>query len=519
MVYGFLFGFSFDRHTIAGPHGPSDISAQPSEIQRTHQGPALLFRHIAGYAPANLLPAFVSFAVIYIFTRLLSPTEYGVYALVFNIAFLCQGVLALWLRSGANRFYDKAQMEGTLPQLIMTIYTGYAIGAVIFTVIYAAVLLLAPISNHLLPALWLGLVFILLKGLVTVNLGIHRGGGRVARYNMLECGQTAMGLVFSVILVMGFGMKEQGILLGLIGGSMLSVMADIPFIVRSMKSTFDRERLKTLAAFGFPLTISVILNLVMSSSDRILVEHFLGSAAVGIYSVSYGIANQPMALIFFAVSMPGLPLAVKALELHGRDAGIEQMRRNGIALLALAIPACVGLIAVRYHLAAVLIGEEFRSAAADIMPWIAVSGLLAGLQVHYFDHVFVLGKRPSLLIKSIGIAAIVNVALNVLLLPRIGLMGAIYATVIGYLVAIAASIYYGRQVLPAPIPYGAAVRAGLATIPMWLALAALDLPLTAFGLLGMVTIGGACYVAAAFVLNVCDVRAKLWSRVTRKFAT
>jgi O-antigen/teichoic acid export membrane protein len=483
-----------------------------------HPEPALLFRHIVGYAPANLLPAFVSFAVIYIFTRLLSPTEYGVYALVFNVAFLCQGVLALWLRNGAIRFYDRAENEGTLPQLITTIYIGYVISAGLFIAVYSLLLISVPISSHLLPALWLGLPLILLKGLISVNLGIHRGGGRIRRYNLLECGQTAVGLLFSVILVMGFGLKAEGILLGLVGGSLLSVLIDARFITRSLKSQLDRQRLKTLVTFGFPLTISVILNLIMSSSDRILVEYFLGSAAVGIYSVSYGISNQPLALIFFAVSMPGLPLAVKALELHGREAGIEQMRRNGTALLALIIPACVGLIAVRYHLAAVLIGEEFRSAAVDIMPWIAVSGLLAGLQVHYFDHAFSLGERPSLLIKSIGIAVIVNIALNLLLLPRIGLMGAVYATLISYIVAIAASIYYGRSVFHLPLPVGAAVRAGLAAAPMWAVLSVLDFPRTPPGLAGMVLAGAACYGAAAVLFNVCDARTVLWRRFTRRAA-
>lgn len=478
----------------------------------------MLFRHILGYAPANFVPAFVSFAIIYIFTRLLTPADYGVYALAFNIAFLSQGVIGLWLRSASNRFTDKAQAEGNLPQMITTIYFGYVCGALLFTAIYSSILAWAPISPHLLPALWLALPFILLKALVTVNLGIHRGAGRIGRYNLLECGQTIMGLVFSVILVMTLDLKEEGILLGLICGSLLSVLIDSRFILRSVRSSIDWSRLKTFLGYGIPLTVSVILNLIMSSADRILVEYYIGSAAVGIYSVSYGIMNQPMALIFFAVSMPGFPLAVKALESKGKEAAEAQVRRNGMALCALAFPACVGLIAVQEHLVTVLVGGDFRDEALQIMPWIAVAGLLAGFQVHYFDHAFTLGKRPVKLILSIGIAAIVNILLNVLLLPRIGLMGAVYATVISYVVAIGTSLYFGRDIFRVPFPFGMALRAALATVPMWVVLSSLDLPLNLAGLLSMVAIGAACYGVAAFLLNVCDARAKIWHRFTGRLA-
>lgn len=475
----------------------------------------MLLRHILGFAPSNLVPALVSFAIIYVFTRLLAPANYGVYALVYNVAFISQGILAFWLRTGSTRFYDKAQKEGTLAPLISTMYRSYGVSVLLFASLYAVLMLAFPVSEHLRTALWLGLPFIVIKGFVTVNLGVHRGAGRIARYNMLECGQTVIGLIFSIVLVFWFGMKEDGILLGLIGGSLLAAILDIPLVLRSIRPAFDRAQFKLLATFGAPLTVSVILNLVLSTSDRILIEYYLGSAPVGIYSVSYGIVNQPMMLIFLAVSMPGLPLAIRALELHGTTAAREQMGRNGVALFALGIPACVGLIAVMHHLAAVLIGEEYRADALEIMPWIAISGFLAGLQAHYFDHAFTLGRRPKMLIRSIGLAAAVNVALNIILLPRIGLMGAVYATFISYIVAIGASVYFGRDVFRVPFPREAALKAMLAAVPMWVVLSQLRFPETLPGLLGMVICGGATYVAAAFVLNIGDARKKLWQRLVR----
>ncbi|MGN6389508.1 MAG: oligosaccharide flippase family protein [Burkholderiaceae bacterium] len=476
----------------------------------------MLFRHILGYAPSNLIPATVSFLTIYVFTRLLLPENYGVYALVFNVAFIAQGIVSFWLRNGAIRFYDNAEAAGTLRTLISTIYAGYVASMLIFSLVYALAMLTLPISDPLRQALWIGLPFILCKGLVTVNLAIHRGAMRIARYNLLECGQTVLGLLFAICLVRFGGMKQEGVLLGLVAGSLVSVLADVPFIVRSVRAPFSREQMRELLVFGMPLTVSVILNLVLSSSDRILVQYFLGSAPVGIYSVSYGIMNQPMMLVFLAVSMPGLPLAVRALETRGRRAAEAQMYRNGTALLALGVPACAGLILVSEHLATVLIGPEFRTEALKIMPWIAVAATLAGFQAHYFDHAFTLGKKPKMLIRSIGIAAAVNVALNLVLLPWIGLMGAVYSTFASYVVAIAGSLYYGRDVFRVPFPFKEAVLTVVATVPMWIVLSTLRFPDTMLGLLTMVIVGAGCYALSATALNLCDARTKLWQRFLRR---
>lgn len=506
-------------------HGPDRAAGAPFLIAARHPRGlfffgifVLLFRHILGYAPSNLVPATASFLTIYVFTRLLLPANYGVYALVFSVAFMAQGIVSFWLRNGAIRFYDNAEAAGRLPTLVSTIYAGYAMSMLAFSLVYALAMVALPVSDHLRQALWIGLPFILCKGLVTVNLSIHRGAMRIARYNLLECGQTVLGLLFGIVLVRFGGMKEEGVLLGLVAGSLVSVLADVPFIARSVRAPFSREQMQELLAFGMPLTVGVILNLVLSSSDRILVEYFLGSAPVGIYSVSYGIMNQPMSLVFLAVSMPGLPLAVRALELRGRRDAEAQMYRNGTALLALAVPACAGLILVREHLAAVLIGPEFRTEALKIMPWIAVAGALAGLQAHYFDHAFTLGKKPKLLMKSIGIAAAFNVALNLVLLPWIGLMGAVYSTFASYVLAIAASVYYGRDVFRVPFPAREAALTVVATIPMWIVLSTMRFPQTMLGLLSMVVVGAGCYAIAGVLLNLCEMRTRLWQRFMRRAA-
>src|SRR5262245_12400039 len=96
----------------------------------------MLFRHILGYGPANLVPAVISFGSIYVFTRLVSPGAYGDYALVGGVALLCQAVVFYWLQVGTMRFVAAAAKDGNLGALSATVYRGYLALALLFAAAY-----------------------------------------------------------------------------------------------------------------------------------------------------------------------------------------------------------------------------------------------------------------------------------------------------------------------------------------------------------------------------------------------
>ena len=71
-----------------------------------------------------------------------------------------------------------------------------------------------------------------------------------------------------------------------------------------------------------------------------------------------------------------------------------------------------------------------RAQAAAIMPWIALSGLINGFVLHYVSEGFQLSKRTALRAGLMVIPVIANITLNAILLPRIGLMGAVYSEIL-----------------------------------------------------------------------------------------
>src|SRR5690606_3730158 len=131
--------------------------------------------------------------------------------------------------------------------------------------------------------------------------------------------------------------------------------------------------------------------------------------------------------LMMIVTLAGLPLAVRRMELEGMSAASVQLRENGGLLLAVGLPAAVGLSMLAPQIAGVVVGHEFADVAGALMPWIAVGVFLHGMKAYYVDHAFMLAKRVRGQVIAAGCGALVNVVANLVLIPRFGLHGAAYA--------------------------------------------------------------------------------------------
>jgi O-antigen/teichoic acid export membrane protein len=97
-----------------------------------------------GYLPANILQGLIGFATLMVFTRVLSPDDYGRYALTFGISSLAQTIFFTWIEAAMARFYPaESRTDREAPELYGTLYRLFAIVAVVFTLICALGLWLA----------------------------------------------------------------------------------------------------------------------------------------------------------------------------------------------------------------------------------------------------------------------------------------------------------------------------------------------------------------------------------------
>ncbi|MDB6002071.1 MAG: polysaccharide biosynthesis protein [Rhizobacter sp.] len=475
----------------------------------------MLGRQVLGFLPAHVVPAVTSFVGVYVFTRFATPAEYGLFALAMSVAQMCQSVLFSWVQVGATRHIESSRRNGTLHELQAAVYRSHAATFVLFAVGYAVVLLLLPLEPRVRNALWWVLLIVGLRSLVAVNQAFHRGDLKTARFNVIECTQALVQLGLGLALLVMTTAGAGALLASAAVAASLVLMIDVPAVSDALRRSASRAEVMALLRFGLPLSTAFALNYVLATSDRLLVEYYLGSSAVGVYSVAYGLMDRSVSSLFVAISLAAYPLAVHAYEREGAAAASRQLRSNGKLMLAVTLPICALMICLNKQLAAVMVGEAFRGEAQAIMPWIALAALLAGFQMHFFDHAFHLSRRTSLFVWTTGPAALVNIAANVVLLPRLGLMGAVWATLAGYAVSLATSVIVGARVFKVPLDLPELARVVVACAVMSAAVLATRLPSSVLGLFEGCLVAFASYGAMAFVLDIGNARSRVQASWTR----
>ena len=468
----------------------------------------MFWRGVLGYLPVNIVQGAVGLLTIVVFTRLLSPADYGVYALAFSAMSLVYTALFVWLEAAMARFYAPEAIARRLPAHFATIYRSFALLAAAFPVVAGLILWLIPMSASLRFAVGAGLASIIVRCLLKLAQERRRAAGAVQGAALIDIAQTIGGFVIGAgLAALGWGGAAPLVGAGAAAGVCL-IWALPSELTRARGGAFEPARAKLYAAYGFPVAMSLILSLVLATTDRFLLAAYLNEASVGVYHAGYSLANRTLDVMFIWLGMAGGPAAIAALERGGHAALRAAAREQAGVMIALTLPAAAGLALVARPLAALMIGPGLRDGAAHVTPWIAASAFLAGLTTYYFHTAFTLARKTRLLMLAMTLPALSNLLLNLLLIPRLGLDGALWATLISYGLGALASFGLGRRALALPLPWVTLMRAGAATLAMAWVVSLIP----AFG--GMVELllkagaGAAVYGALAFALDVGGLRAK-----------
>ena len=473
-------------------------------------------RQLAGYAPAVAFPRVVAFATLIVFTHVLEPAEYGRYALVVATAQLLDVVCFRWLRLGLIRNYVKDKTDGRLAQLMSSTYMVLAMVVACIGIVYVLTVILLPNAEAMQRAFLIGAAYLLFRSSVMQNLELHRAAERVGRYSLTQCLQGSLGLALAVLLVVGLKMDERGLLIGQAAGFAVVFLLDLPLLARQVSArAFDGPKVGAILTYSIPLTISAFLLTIITTSDRYFLEFLQSGAAVGIYSASYSLARDSIGFVFMLVNVAAYPLAIKMFEVDGEDAARRRLRQNAAVMLAIGTPAMVGMVLVADTVSATILGEKFQGASGTVIGWIALAFFLSAIKAHIYDQAFHLARRTGVLIWTYVPAALLNLALNWLLIPLYGVAGAAYATVAAFALSLVLSVALTRRVFRIEFPVPEAMRVLVAVLPMIALLKLVQFPENAVGLLAMVALGLVSYGSAAFALDVMGMRRFLTRRVAR----
>jgi O-antigen/teichoic acid export membrane protein len=232
---------------------------------------------------------------------------------------------------------------------------------------------------------------------------------------------------------------------------------------------FSKPMYLELLKFGIPMMIGYeVSGIVLSVGDRYVIDAKIGPEQLGLYSAAYNLCSYVQAAFIASVSQAVIPIYMRLWDQKGRDETSRFIDQSLRSYTILAAPLVAGLAVVGPELLTSLASNKYAS-ASSVLAWV-----IAGMVVDNTNGIVGAGlfiHRKTRVIMVIVIAtALLNIALNLVLVPRIGILGAAIATLISYAANSLTMAIAGRRLLPVKIPWLTILRAAGAALVMYFAL-------------------------------------------------
>ena len=479
----------------------------------------MMGRSMLAYIPVNLANIIVSFGTIVVLTRLLGSEEFGRYALAVITMQFVHMALFTWLEAAMARFQARAEREDDVNSHLKTIYSYAAVCSVVGFALMMTCLWALPLSANVKTLMAVALGSTALQLFFNLGMEAHKAAHRIKRYSFTYSTQMLMSFTIGILLIMTTPLREVAPFIGIIIALVITLAIDLPFMMKNMQGgETQRQKANTYFRYGIPICISLLLASALNSADMYIIALLMGEASAGQYNAGYNLANRSLEILFVWISMAATPHAVTLMEKEGVQRSREIMKDYGASLLWIAMPAATGIALVSKEFGFIL-GENVRAEAVTVMPMIAFAGVLNGLISYYAQRAFMLSGKTSMFMWAMVPPVILNIALNIWLIPIHGLMGAVYATVISYALGFVLAIAIGRRFYPLPIPVRATLEIGFACVCMAAAVLALpDLSeLNDFiALMIKATIGASIYGMVSLAINAANSRTFIKSLLEKR---
>lgn len=419
----------------------------------------------------SLALGFISFPI---FTRVFTVADYGLIDFAQKIILLVVAICKCGLQNSALRFYDRSTFAAD-PQaarrFYSTMFLSMAAPALAVTLLFAGFITVAPrslVDSRLGAVLLLAAGLIFLRSSQSILWSFLRVEERTKAYNIFNLILRGATIATVCLLLPFLGTSITTYFTGTLAVEAVVVgIVLFPLVRRGLVRLggIDPVMVRASFAFGLPLVLQEIAGIVLDSGDRAVIRHFLGDTPLGLYSVAYGLSSYVNTLIMAPLGLAILPMYMRIWKAHGRERTIEFLSQglNGFLMAAVLINV---LAAVAARDAVNLLASS-RYAGADRLIPMLVAGLLIYTAQVFLNAGLLIHKQTGKMAAILAWSALLNLGLNWVLIPRMGLPAAALATLLSYIVSTVLTARPSFQLLPLRIPARALFVYGAAGALAW----------------------------------------------------
>ena len=376
----------------------------------------------------------LAIVLVPIYARQLGLENYGVVAILTTTLSLSTLVATLALPHAFFRSYlnETSDERGRADVLRTTLGLRLIVSLLALVVLLAvslplAMLLLGSSDAWLLMALIGPIVFF--DTINLVPLSFLRAERRPRAYALISFSRAVLGSLLIITFVVVLDLGVTGVILGSASSALVTSIAGISMLAREgrLGIGLDRRLARHMLAFSLPLVPASVASWTLNLSDRYLIAAFIGPAAVGIYAAGYTVG---LAINALAISPFTLAWGAAYWEIAKQDDARAVFARVLTGFTALAAFAALGLGGLSTDVFRLLLPAEFEP-GRFVTPFSAFAYVFYGIYTIVATGLN-LESQTRRLPLIMGATAVTNVVLNLLLIPRLGYMGAAVSTILSY---------------------------------------------------------------------------------------
>ncbi|MGC9336693.1 MAG: lipopolysaccharide biosynthesis protein [Candidatus Cloacimonadia bacterium] len=407
-------------------------------------------KHSAIYSLGNIASKLIGIVLLPLYTKHITVAEYGILGILEITIMILTQVLILGQSQAYLRFHDLDENIQRKKSLLFTLFSFLFLVAIFINFVGQSVtpFLARFFFNPEEFEIYFRLCFVIiaLRILNSLFLSVLRAKERSGLYATSNIIKIALTLGFNIYFVAFAGIGVRGILYSYLIGDGVLLLLLLPLAIREIIPKFDSHILKTAFVFGFPLIFTSLASMLLNMGDRYILKLLVDYREVGLYNLGYKIAGILNVLFIQSFSLALLPIAYKMYGQKGDKRYYSKMLTYFVFVLCWA------------GLALTLFGREIVEllalnpdywAAYQVVPYIVLGYIFSGARSVVNIGLYLKRKTSYIAYNTIG-AAILNIGLNFLLIPKYKMMGAAIATIISFVALYIASYFVANKFYRVP---------------------------------------------------------------------
>lgn len=402
------------------------------------------------YGISTIIGRFLNFLLVPFYTNVFSPAEVGVYSNIYayiaflNIVFI-YGMDAAFMKYNSAAPLDKKRTTYSTAYIFLFCTSIFL--SLILLLVRNPMLSLMEVRQNYSHLYYYMIAIIFLDTLAIIPFANLRLIRKSIKFTLIKLGNIIINITLNFVLVLKFRMDIEAIFIANLIASLFSFLILLPDVIKYLRIEVDSYYLRLILKFAIPYLPASLAATIVQVIDRPIVLALTDEETLGIYQANYklGIFMMLIVQMFQFAWQPFLLTTAKeknAKEIFSKVLTLFLLTTSVLwVILSLFID---DIAKIKFFGSVSLIGYKFWG-GLSIVPIILLAYLFNGLYVNFQAGLYIEEKTKYFPIVT-GAGAVVNVIVNILLIPIFGIMGAAIATLASYMVMAITLFLFSRKI-------------------------------------------------------------------------